>query len=168
VDYDTVSLERYARPIQFAASPRSAYDFEDPEHFQSGRMARILFIDDDTDIRTLVLRELEAAGHEVRTASDGAQGMALQRALPADVVVTDIFMPEKEGIETIRDLRAEFPQTKIIAISGGGRLAARATRASSERSLDVVAAELGVAAVLRKPFEMHQLLSSIQSALEEH
>jgi CheY-like chemotaxis protein len=131
-------------------------------------MARILFIDDDRDIRTLVLHELEAAGHEVRTASDGAQGMALQRALPADVVVTDIFMPEKEGIETIRDLKAEFPQTKIIAISGGGRLAAAARRTFTDHDLGVVAAELGVAAVLRKPFETHQLLSSIASALEEH
>src|SRR5687767_1549944 len=110
-------------------------------------MARILVIDDDRDVRTLVLYELEAAGHEVRAASDGAQGMALQRALAADVVVTDIFMPEKEGIETICDLNAEFPQVKIIAISGGGRLAAPARRAFTDHDLGVVAEQLGVAAV---------------------
>ena len=127
-------------------------------------MARILIIEDDSDVRTLVCLELEAAGHQVRGAPDGEQGLRLQRQSPADVVVTDIFMPEKEGIETIRDLKEEFPQVKIIAISGGGRLRAHG-QGFTTRDLGVVAGELGVSALLQKPFETQQLLASIEIAL---
>jgi DNA-binding response OmpR family regulator len=123
-------------------------------------MARILLIDDDRDIRTLMVYQLEAAGHQVRAAANGEEGLAMQRELGADLVVTDIFMPEKEGIETIRDLRHEFPAVKIIAISGGGR-----ARPSFARDLSVVAGELGVFIVLQKPFDTQQLLSSIDAAL---
>ena len=129
-------------------------------------MARILVIDDDSDVRTLMVYELQVAGHEVRGASDGAKGLTLQRESPADVVVTDIYMPEKEGIETIRDLKQEFPRVKIIAISGGGRNLSAG--AFSARDLRVVAGELGVIAVLQKPFETRELLRSIESALGEH
>jgi CheY-like chemotaxis protein len=128
-------------------------------------MARILVIDDDSDVRTLMVYELRVAGHEVRGASDGAKGLTLQRESPADVVVTDIYMPEKEGIETIRDLKQEFPRVKIIAISGGGRNLS--ARAFSGHDLRVVAGELGVIAVLQKPFETRELLRSIESALGE-
>lgn len=131
-------------------------------------MARILVIDDDRDVRMLALHELEAAGHEVRLARNGAEGIAFQRADPADLVVTDIFMPEKEGIETIRDLKAEFPGARIIAISGGGRLAAAARRTFTDHDLGVVVGELGVFAILQKPFETQELLSSIDSVLGEH
>ena len=129
-------------------------------------MARILLIDDDADVRTLAVHELEAAGHEVRTAGDGAEGLALQRASPADVVVTDIFMPEKEGVETIRELREEFPRIKIIAITGGGRLHA-SQRPFGTRALDTVGRHLGVIAVLHKPFDAGELLGSIESALRD-
>lgn len=126
-------------------------------------MARILVIDDDSDVRTLMVYELRVAGHDVRGASDGAQGLTLQREAPADVVVTDIYMPEKEGIETIRDLKEEFPRVKIIAISGGGR----DLGTFRAHDLRVVAGELGVIAVLQKPFETRELLRSIESALGE-
>ena len=96
--------------------------------------------------------------------NNGEQGLRLQRQSPADVVVTDIFMPEKEGIETIRDLKEEFPQVKIIAISGGGRLRAPG-QGFTTRDLGVVASELGVCALLQKPFETQQLLASIEVAL---
>jgi CheY-like chemotaxis protein len=111
--------------------------------------------------------ELQAAGHEVRAAGDGAQGLAMQRASPADVVVTDIFMPEKEGIETIRELMDEFPGIKVIAISGGGQMRG-ARRSFTAHDLGVVAGQLGVVAVLHKPFETRELLKSIESALGEH
>jgi YesN/AraC family two-component response regulator len=110
--------------------------------------------------------ELRVAGHDVRGASDGAEGLTLQRASPADLVVTDIYMPEKEGIETIRDLKDEFPRVKVIAISGGGR--DLPAGAFSAHDLRVVAGELGVIAVLQKPFETAELLRSIESALGEH
>jgi CheY-like chemotaxis protein len=129
-------------------------------------MARILVIDDDSDVRTLMVYELRVAGHEVRGASDGAEGLTRQRESPADVVVTDIYMPEKEGIETIRDLKEEFPRVKIIAISGGGRNPSAG--GFSAHDLRVVAGELGVIAVLQKPFETRELLRSIESALGEH
>ena len=122
-------------------------------------MARIIVIDDDKDVRKVILYELRAAGHEVREAGDGAQGLALQRAAPADLVVTDIYMPEKEGIETIRDLRQEFPATHVIAMSGGSRVG------PASEGLAVVAGELGVAAVLYKPFHAKELLACVDSAL---
>ena len=127
-------------------------------------MARVLVIDDDGDVRALLRLQLETAGHEVRAARDGAEGLALQRDFQSELVITDIFMPEKEGIETIRDLRDEFPLVKIIAISGGARLTA-STRAFSTRELGIVATELGVTAVLQKPFDTAELLRSVESAL---
>ena len=130
-------------------------------------MARIIVIDDDHDVRALMVWDLQAAGHEVRAAADGAQGLKLQHASPAEVVVTDIYMPEKEGIETIRELKERFPTLKIIAISGGGS-ALGARKPSSLRDLSVVAAELGVAAVLQKPFPSEELLRSIDAALAKH
>jgi len=127
-------------------------------------MARILVIDDETDVRTVLVYELQAAGHEVRAAGDGAEGLALQRALPADVVVTDIYMPEKEGIETIRELKEEFPEVKIIAMSGGGSL--RPTRrAFTAHDLAVVVRELRVGAVLQKPFTIQELLKAVEAAV---
>lgn len=127
--------------------------------WQRGPLARILVIDDDRDVRILMQRELEAAGHEVRSAPNGAEGLALQRAAPSQVVVTDIFMPEKEGLETIRELREQFPDVKVIAISGGGRMG------TPTRRIAVVARELGVYEVLEKPFDAAVLLKSIDGAL---
>ena len=130
-------------------------------------MARIIVIDDDHDVRALMVWDLQAAGHEVRGAADGEEGLRLQRASPAELVVTDIYMPEKEGIETIRELKEHYPALKIIAISGGGS-AHGSRRAFSARDLTVVATELGVAAVLQKPFPSEELLRSIDAALAKH
>ena len=129
-------------------------------------MARIIVIDDDQDVRALMVWDLQAAGHEVRAAADGAQGLSLQRASPAELVVTDIYMPEKEGIETIRELKELYPNLKIIAISGGGSVYRRKSFATHE--LSIIAAELGVAAVLQKPFASAQLLRSVDAALAKH
>ena len=128
-------------------------------------MARIIIIDDDGDVRALLRMQLEAEGHEVRSARDGAEGIALQQEFRSQVVITDIFMPEKEGIETIRELKEQFPTVKVIAISGGSRLAAP-HRSFTVRELSIVASELGVAAVLQKPFDAAELLRSVNSALQ--
>src|SRR2546421_220445 len=85
-------------------------------------MARILVIDDNNDLRTIMQHMLEPEGHEVVLAADGAEGLKLQAECPAALVITDIFMPNKEGIETIYELREKYPHTIIIAISGGGKL----------------------------------------------
>ena len=94
-------------------------------------MTRVLVIDDSDDFRKLALRWFQSCGIEVEGAADGVQGLALQRVRPADVIVTDIFMPEKEGIETIRDLRREFPGVKIIAVTGYEPLELRRVRGRS-------------------------------------
>jgi len=84
-------------------------------------VANILVIDDEEDIRDFVGIVLERDGHSVMEASDGNAGMRILEAQPIDVVITDIIMPDKEGIETIIEIRRGNPDLKIIAISGGGR-----------------------------------------------
>ena len=146
---------------------RSGFRLKIPANFKSGTgVARIIVIDDDHDVRALMVWDLQAAGHEVRAATDGAHGLSLQRASPADLVVTDIYMPEKEGIETIRELKEQYPTLKIIAVSGGGSYGSR--KGFSTRELSVVAAELGVAAVLQKPFASAELLRTVDAALAKH
>jgi DNA-binding response OmpR family regulator len=120
-------------------------------------MSHILIIDDDIDLRLLMQEMLQAEGYEVSAAADGAQGIALQRKQPASLLITDIFMPDKEGIETIRDFRKEFPSVPIIAISGGGRL--------RNQGILFTAKELGATAILRKPFKMGDLLRSVEVVL---
>ena len=84
-------------------------------------MAHILVIDDEEDIRLLLQRVLEGDGHEVEVACNGKDAMRRQREKPAEVIITDIVMPEQEGIETLIELRREFPNVKVIVMSGGGR-----------------------------------------------
>jgi CheY-like chemotaxis protein len=90
-------------------------------------MARILVIEDETDIRGVYRRLLEQAEHEVIEARDGDLGVKLHRKNPTDLIITDIIMPEKDGIETITEIRRDFPRVKIIAISGEGTAMAGAT-----------------------------------------
>jgi DNA-binding response OmpR family regulator len=99
---------------------------------------------------------LERAGYEVELAQDGARALELQRSQPADVLITDIFMPEKDGLETIERFRREFPGVRIIAMSGGG------VHVRGETYLDI-ASIAGADAVLRKPFAMNLLLAAIRA-----
>jgi DNA-binding response OmpR family regulator len=118
-------------------------------------MARILVIDDDPDIRTMLDVMLKASGHQVTLAADGKEGLNLFREQPTDVVITDIFMPNQEGIETVILFRRNFPGVPIIAMSGepGGGTAL------------TVARRMGAAAVLEKPFFPNQVLIAIDNAL---
>jgi len=84
-------------------------------------MAKILIIDDDPSILTMLKRMLEKAGHEVDIAGNGKEGLEKIESCPPDLLVTDIVMPEKEGLELIVFLRKKNPGLKIVAISGGGR-----------------------------------------------
>ena len=102
---------------------------------------------------------LEGAGYEVRTAPEGARALALQRSRPADLLITDIFMPGQEGFETISAFRAGFPQTSIIVMSAG-------TVPGMKHDFLASAALLGVAATLRKPFTADQLLDTVRSVLQ--
>lgn len=85
-------------------------------------MHKILLIEDDEDVRGLLREALEAAGYDVLAVSDGSAGMEALRGVRADVVVTDLYMPGMEGIETIAELRKHYSSARIIAISGGSRL----------------------------------------------
>jgi DNA-binding response OmpR family regulator len=121
-------------------------------------VSHILIIDDDSDLRIMMQEVLLAEGYKVSVAGDGELGIALQRKQPASLLITDIFMPNKEGIETIRDFRAEFPDVPIVAMSGGGRLKGRGNPLLTARAL-------GASVILRKPFEMSDLLRSVAAAL---
>jgi len=124
-----------------------------------GRTAetKILVVDDNQDIRDFMQIALEAAGYSVHTAMEGEQALAMQREFPADVLVTDIFMPGREGISTIEGFKAEFPGTRIIAMSAGG--------GTVKRDFLSAAALIGVNATLRKPFTVTQLLETVRAAL---
>lgn len=117
-------------------------------------MTRVLVIDDNDDFRKLALLWFQIHGMDAEGAANGAQGLQVQRARPADVIVTDIFMPEKEGIETIQELRKEFPEASIIAMTGRESLT----------GYDVfqVARELGVARTLKKPFKLDDLVALVK------
>ncbi len=85
-------------------------------------MAKILVMDDEKIIRVIIQRFLEKAGHEIVLAEDGKKGMDFLCSIHFDLVITDIIMPNQEGLETIRQLRRDFPELKIIAMSGGGKI----------------------------------------------
>nr|WP_321464543.1 response regulator [uncultured Desulfobulbus sp.] len=118
---------------------------------------RILVIDDDDQMRVLLRQVMEWAGYEVMEAEDGREGMQKQRKQPADLVITDLIMPEQEGLETIGLLRKEFPGTRIIAISGGGRIGPEAYLPAAQ--------ELGADRVFSKPFDVRELAGAVKELL---
>ena len=118
-------------------------------------MKRILVVDDNADMRYSLQALLELEGYAVRTAGNGREALVEQRSSSADVLVTDLFMPESDGFEAISGFRQAFPSTAIIAMSGGAQRA---------RGDYLAAATLaGVDATLRKPFPMQALLQAIRS-----
>jgi DNA-binding response OmpR family regulator len=121
-------------------------------------VTRILVIDDDEAIRSLIKTLLGRKGFEVQEAPDGVVGTRIFREKPADLVITDVFMPEKGGLDTIVDLRKDFPDVKIIVMSGGG------STMSADGCL-LLAKGLGVQRTLFKPLRMRELLEAVESAL---
>ncbi|MBI5247907.1 MAG: response regulator [Desulfomonile tiedjei] len=118
-------------------------------------MPTILIIDDNPDIRELYGRVLRHAGYTVIEAPDGKVGTKLYRDNPSDLIVTDIVMPEKEGIETIRELRRDYPDAKIIAISGGGQAMASSTCL-------LLAERLGAQRTFMKPVKIADLIQAVR------
>lgn len=121
-------------------------------------MARILIADDDQQVRVMLKMTLERAGYEVFEAEDGNEAVKKFKSEKPDLVVTDIVMPEKEGIETIMELRALDPNVQIIAISGGGRI-------NPEDYLNW-AKKFGVQKTFIKPVDRDLLLESVAELLE--
>jgi DNA-binding response OmpR family regulator len=117
----------------------------------------IVVIDDDAMVRTAVTRILEAEGFQVALAGDGREGLKLMHSLQPRLVITDIIMPEMEGIETIREMRRERSDLKIMAISGGARM-------GNANFLDM-ARTMGADAIMEKPFEPEDLVAKVRQLL---
>ncbi len=113
-------------------------------------MPSILIVDDNEQVCGVLRQALEGAGYQVRIACNGNEGMTRYREVPADLVILDILMPEKEGLETLIELRRDFPAIKVIAISGGSERA--------HVNLLDLAKRLGALHTLSKPFEMKALV----------
>ena len=120
-------------------------------------MSRILVIDDDKFVRTSIRAVIEGVGHEVADASDAETGLSLQRAHPFDAAIVDLIMPNKEGLETIRELKRDFPTLAIIAISGGGDIV--------RKNFFQAAQLFGADYTLEKPFDGGDLLATLAKAL---
>ena len=120
-------------------------------------MATILVIDDDDDVRAGIRRILERADHEVLEAADGRAAIDLARSHSMELVITDINMPEMDGIEVILRLSEDGDGLPIIAVSGGGML--------PKESLLSDADALGAVSSLAKPFEMTDLVAAVDAAL---
>ncbi len=124
-------------------------------------MARILIVDDEELARFTIRDFLETAGHVVDEATNGKEAIESQNADPFDLIITDILMPEKDGVETTIELKRDYPDLKIIAISGGGRT----------KDLDFVCTILkraygfGADKILAKPFSKEDLLERVNNCL---
>jgi CheY-like chemotaxis protein len=118
-----------------------------------------MIVDDEKQTRTMLRQMLERADYNVTEAGNGYEALQVFRKHPADLIIMDLIMPRKEGIETIIEMRSEFPYVKIIAMSGGGRI-------GPAPYLDL-AAKLGALRTLSKPIEREVLLNNIREVLEK-
>jgi YesN/AraC family two-component response regulator len=120
-------------------------------------MEKILIIDDETPIRSMVRLILERAGYTVREAQDGIEGIRVFRETPADLIITDLIMPNKDGIGMIIELKKDFPELKIIAMSGGGLNRPEGYLRGAQK--------LGAACTLSKPLNRNDLLRAVRDTL---
>ena len=120
-------------------------------------MKNILVIDDNENMLQMMFDLLTRSGYNVISATDGAQGLKKFHAHPPDMVITDIIMPEKEGLEVIMELNKQQPKPKIIAISGGGIL--------EPKTYLALAQKLGADEVIAKPFRPAELLKLVAQLL---
>ena len=119
-------------------------------------MATILIIDDEVLVRVLLRSALEEVGYEVTEAANGREGLELYRQRPTDLVITDIVMPELNGLDMLLELTREFLDAKVIAISGAG----------GEKNVLDVAKLLGARQTFRKPFSLPHLLGAVRFELD--
>ena len=121
-------------------------------------MERILIIDDEQQIRSMLRLMLERDGYEVVEAPDGIEGIKAYRQKPADLVITDLIMPNKDGIGMIIELQKEFPDVKIIAMSGGGL--------NKPEGYLKGAKKLGAACTLTKPIDREKMLRAVKNIIK--
>jgi len=115
---------------------------------------RILVLDDNADVLESMRLLLASGGHDAVTSVDAREALELQRRQPADLLITDIFMPGTDGLETIVAFRSRWPGLKIVAISGGG--------VRAKRVYLVVAGEIGADVLMRKPVDPEDLLATVR------
>jgi len=122
-------------------------------------MALILVIDDNEEIRRLLRQVLESAHHEVLEAGNGDEGLKCVDNQKVDLVITDVFMPEKDGLEILREMRKNHPGMNVIAMSGGGQFG----------NMDIMrtARSFGAFRVMAKPFNLNEMLQIVSAALAE-
>lgn len=118
----------------------------------------ILIIDDEDQIRSMLRVTLEKEGYQVIEAPDGGKGIKLCRTHPVSLVLTDIFMPDKEGIETIIELKRDFPEVKIFSMSGGGSV--------GPETFLKISSQLGVLQTFTKPIDRKALVRAINDHLK--
>lgn len=121
-------------------------------------MPSVLVVDDQDQVRQLIRETLEQAGYEVEEARDGKEGLERYRARSADLVIMDILMPDQDGLEGIMTLRLEFPDSRVIAMTGG-------SEAIGVGNVVDIAKMLGVRRTLQKPFDLKVLLDTVASEM---
>ena len=132
-------------------------------------MAKILIVDDEEHVRLSLKQVLERAGYEVSVAATGTEGLELMKSEGADLVITDVIMPGIDGITTAKEIREKYRDTRIIVISGGGRISPEPYEpdAISTRSYLASASSAGADRTLTKPFDRNELLRIVQGLLDE-
>jgi DNA-binding response OmpR family regulator len=125
--------------------------------FPRHSMARILIVEDDPGMRGFLEESLTAAGHEVHTTVNGKEGVALFLFQPADLIITDLLMPEQDGLETVQQLRIHDPALKVVAISG----------APTDWKVLEMAGKLGANKTLHKPFTTREMRDAVEACLQE-
>ena len=122
-------------------------------------MPRILVIDDNEAFKKMTCEILKSEGYEVLSASHGKEGIKLCRMQPVDLIVTDLLMPDMDGIETIRELRSASPDSKVIVVSGGG------AAGSGDEYLESVQVMFDIKHTFSKPFDMDQFLQAVKELI---
>ncbi len=122
-------------------------------------MSHILVVEDDEDVRRMVVQILLREGYRVTEAPNGQKALELFRIEPADLIVTDLIMPEKEGLEMIRDLNRDYTGVRVIAMSGGGRL--------DPTDYLKTARVFGARRTINKPFGKQELVTAVEGVLAE-
>lgn len=121
-------------------------------------MAKILLVDDEDSVRVLLKEMLRMSNHEITEAKNGREAYEKYCAQPADLIITDLVMPDKSGIDLIMELKEKDPNARILAISGGGGITGRFDYLP-------IAQLLGANCVLKKPFQMNDLCSRVEEIL---
>jgi DNA-binding NtrC family response regulator len=120
-------------------------------------MANILVVDDDPSTREFLRYALENARHTVYEAADGEEALRLAREIPVELIITDILMPQRDGLEVIRQMSRENPLVKLIALTGGGAYLGLETLATAK--------DFGAIETMAKPLDIHQLLEVVERTL---